>query len=119
MAWKRRAADLSTRVDTEVGDPIGKGTNADENPMYLGSDFVPIELEQVDYWDDEVGVDSAHLCGVALRDDRPVAISLRYPREQSGPLREAASRFGLDGSSLDAVLQAALAAPNQTITIAT
>lgn len=82
------------------------------------ADAILIELEQVDRWDDEVGIDPDHLCGVAFSDDRPVAVSLRYPREQSGLLREAASRFGLDGSALDAALQAALAAPDQTITTA-
>ncbi|MFT3866394.1 MAG: hypothetical protein QM729_19210 [Solirubrobacterales bacterium] len=82
------------------------------------ADAILIELEEVDRWDDEVAIDEAHLCGVALRDDRPVAVSLRHPRKRRDLLQQAARRFDLDATRLDAAVQAALAAPDRAITVA-
>jgi hypothetical protein len=82
------------------------------------ADAILIELEEVGRWDSEVGVDEGGLCAVALRDDRPVAVTLRYPRERSGLLGEAAKRFDLDELGLTATLQAALAAPDHLVTVA-
>jgi hypothetical protein len=80
------------------------------------ADAILITLEEVDGWEDEVGIDDAHLCGVALRDERPVAVSLRYPREQSSLLWKAARRFDLDAAALDSILELALSAPDKVVT---
>jgi hypothetical protein len=80
------------------------------------ADAILIEIEDVDRWDREVGVDD-YYCAVAIRDGVPVAVSLQYPRENLALLDEAIERFELDGSALHATTQAALAAPNHVVTV--
>jgi hypothetical protein len=81
------------------------------------ADAILIELEEVDHWDDEVQIDEAMFCGVALTGERAVAVSLRYPREELDLLNAAAKRFGLNATALAAATQAALAAPDRVVTI--
>jgi hypothetical protein len=81
------------------------------------ADAVLIEIEEVDHWDHSAQIDHDMFCGVAFRDDRPVAVSLRYPREELRLLDDAADRFELDGGELRAATQAALALPDRVVTV--
>ncbi|HTR74102.1 MAG TPA: hypothetical protein VMH33_02450 [Solirubrobacterales bacterium] len=81
------------------------------------ADAILIEIEEVDHWDRGVTVDDADFCEVAFLDDRPVGVSLRYPREEIRLLRRASERFGLDATALEATTQAALAAPDRIVTV--
>jgi len=81
------------------------------------ADAILIELEEVDHWDDDVRIDDAMLCGVALTEKRPVAVSLRYPREELELLKAAAERFHLNATALVAATQAALAAPDREVMV--
>jgi hypothetical protein len=81
------------------------------------ADAILIEIESVDQWDRSAQIDDDMLCDVAFRSDRPVAVSLRYPREELRLLDEAADRFGLDAGGLRAAAQAALALPDREVTI--
>lgn len=81
------------------------------------ADAILIELEEVDRWDEDVRLDDAMLCGVALRGKRPVAVSLRYPREELELLDLAAERFDLNATALLATAYAALAAPDREVTV--
>jgi uncharacterized protein YuzE len=81
------------------------------------ADAVLIEVEPASQWDDEIGVDGDHLCGVGIAGNRPVAVTLRYPAKHLDLLDEAAKRFGLDGMALLATVQASLAAPDHEVTV--
>jgi hypothetical protein len=81
------------------------------------ADAILIEIEEVDHWDRGVVIDDAMYCDVAIRKDQPVAVSLRYPREELCLLDEAADRFDLDGNALKAAARVALALPDREITI--
>jgi hypothetical protein len=81
------------------------------------ADAILIELEEVEHWDEDVRVDAEMLCGVASTGGRPVAVSLRYPREELALLELAAERFGLDSTALLATTQAALAAPDREVMV--
>jgi hypothetical protein len=81
------------------------------------ADAILIELEEVDHWDHDVRIDDAMFCGVAFRHERPVGVSLRYPREELRLLEVAAKRFGLDATALVATTQTALAAPDRPVTV--
>jgi hypothetical protein len=81
------------------------------------ADAVLIEFEDVARWDEDVRVDDAQLCGVAISGKRPVALTLRSPAEHLDLLREASRRFGLDAMALTATVQAALAAPDHEVTV--
>lgn len=55
---------------------------------------------------------------VALRDGRPLELQLLYPDLGiEEPLRVVAERYGLDLEMLLAAAQAALAAPDRTVTV--
>lgn len=55
---------------------------------------------------------------VAVRDDRPVELQLLYPDlGVEEPLRAAAERYALDAEALIAAAQAALAAPDRSVTV--
>jgi uncharacterized protein YuzE len=81
------------------------------------ADAILIELEEVDHWDNEVRIDDAMYCGVAFKEHRVVGLSLRYPRRELQLLDKAAERFHLDSIALTATTQAALAAPDQVVTV--
>lgn len=81
------------------------------------ADAILIELEEVDHWDRGVQIDEAMFCNVALRDDRAVAVSLRYPREELDLLDDAAERFKLDAGALRTAARAALDLPDREVTI--
>jgi hypothetical protein len=81
------------------------------------ADAVTIEIEAVDRWEANFEVDEDLLCGVAMTEDRPVAVTLRYPTEHLDLLREAGERFDLDPMALTATVQAALAAPDHEVTV--
>lgn len=81
------------------------------------ADAVLIELEQVSHWDDEIGIDAEHLCGVGLAGNKPVGVTLRYPAKHLNLLGEAAKRFDIDGMALLATVQASLAAPDHEVTV--
>ena len=81
------------------------------------ADAILIEIEEVDHWDDVETVDDAMHCQVALRDRRPVGLTLRYPREEPHLLERAAERFDLDAVCLLATTQAALAAPDREVKV--
>lgn len=81
------------------------------------ADAILIEIEDVEHWDRGVQIDDAEYCDVAFRGDRPVAISLRYPREGLHLLDAAAERFDLDSDALKVGTQAALTLPDREITI--
>jgi len=81
------------------------------------ADAILIEIEVVDRWDRGVTVDDADFCEVAFLGGRPVGVTLRYPQEEFRLLRNAAERFGLDATALEATTQAALAAPDRVVTV--
>jgi hypothetical protein len=55
---------------------------------------------------------------VALRDGRPIELQLLYPDlGVDEPLGVAAERYGLDAQALAAAAQAALAAPDRSVTL--
>jgi hypothetical protein len=81
------------------------------------ADAILIEIDEVDHWDRGEAVDDAMYCDVAFRSGRPVAVSLRYPREELRLLDDAADRFELDADALRAAAQAALTLPDREITI--
>jgi hypothetical protein len=81
------------------------------------ADAVTIEIEELDRWEANFEVDEDLLCGVAMTEDRPVAVTLRYPAEHMDLLRDAGERFDLDAMALTATVQAALAAPDHEVTV--
>jgi uncharacterized protein YuzE len=81
------------------------------------ADAVTIEIEEVDRWEANFEVDEDLLCGVAMTEDRPVGVTLRYPAEHLDLLREAGERFSLDAMALTATVQAALAAPDHEVIV--
>jgi hypothetical protein len=81
------------------------------------ADAILIEIEDVDHWDRGVMIDDTDYCDVAFQGDRPVAVSLRYPREELRLLDRAADRFALDADALKAAARAALDLPDREITI--
>lgn len=79
-------------------------------------DTIQIELEPVDRLDR----DDADIAGiiVGIRDERPVMIDVIGTRAGiDEQLRAVAERYGLDAEALVAATQAALAAPDRTITL--
>jgi hypothetical protein len=79
-------------------------------------DTIQIELEPVDRLDR----DDADIAGVivGIRDERPVMIDVIGTRAGiDEQLCAAAERYGLDTEALVAAAQAALAAPDRTITL--
>jgi hypothetical protein len=81
------------------------------------ADAILIDLADVASWDHEVVIDEAELCAVAFLDHEPVAVTLRYPREELHTLDRVAERFDLSVMALRAVTQAALAAPDHVVTV--
>ena len=81
------------------------------------ADAILIDIVEVDHWDHQEMVDEAEYCGVAFNHGKPVAVTLRYPREEADLLARAAARFDLDEMTLRATAQAALEAPNHVVTV--
>jgi hypothetical protein len=81
------------------------------------ADAILIEIEEVDHWDRGVLIDDADCCDVAFQGGRPVAVSLRHPREELSLLDKAAERFSLDADALLAAARAALVLPDREITL--
>lgn len=75
-----------------------------------------IDLVEVGRWDHDERVD-AHYCNVAIADGRPVNVELLDPGDHLGLLEQASERYGLDADALIAAAQAALAAPDRTVTV--
>jgi hypothetical protein len=75
-----------------------------------------IGLVEVERWDHGEDVDGLY-CHVAIADGRPVNVELLDPREHLALLEQASERYGLDGPALIAAAQAALAAPDRTVTV--
>jgi hypothetical protein len=79
-------------------------------------DTIQIDLEPVgrlDYGDDEI--DDRIVVGV--RDERPVRVDVIGTSDIDGPLRAAASAYGLDAGPLIAAAQAALAVPDREVVL--
>jgi hypothetical protein len=81
------------------------------------ADAILIEVEEVDHWDRGVILDETMYCEVAFCEDRPVGVTLRYPRDEMRLLVEAAKRFDFSTVGLLATAQAALAAPDQEVRV--
>jgi hypothetical protein len=81
------------------------------------ADAIMIDLVEVDQWDHKVMIDDADYCGVAFLHDKPVSVTLRYPKEEIGLLGDAARRFDLNELALRATTHAALAAPDHLVTV--
>jgi hypothetical protein len=80
------------------------------------ADTIQIELAPAERLDR----DDAEVAGaiVGIRDDQPVLIDVIDTRSQvEERLREVAARFALDADALIAAAQAALAAPDRTVTV--
>lgn len=75
-----------------------------------------IDLIEVDHWDRGEDVDGFY-CHVAIADGRPVNVELLDPRDHLALLEQVSERYGLDGTALIAAAQAALAAPDRTVTL--
>jgi hypothetical protein len=82
------------------------------------ADTIQIELtsglDRLDY--DEIVQDGAVVVG--FRDERPVLIDvIGTGTDVDEPLRIAAERYGLDAEALIAAAQAAIAAPDRSVTL--
>jgi hypothetical protein len=80
------------------------------------ADALSIDLVEVDRWDNGEDVDGS-CCHVAFSGGRPVNVELLSPRDHLDLLAVAAERYELDGRALLAAAQAALAAPDQPVTL--
>jgi hypothetical protein len=79
------------------------------------ADALSIDLVAVDRWDH--GEDVTGSCHIAFSGGRPVNVELLNPRDHLDALAVAAERYELDGVALLAAAQAALAAPDQPVTL--
>jgi len=75
-----------------------------------------IELTDVDRWDDGDGFDEDY-CELGFLKGHLVYVGLLNPRENLHLLEAVAESYDLDVGSLIAVAKAALAAPDQLVTI--
>jgi hypothetical protein len=105
---KNRARELgASTVDGEsvIANPVEIDTGEAGKIRYVGY----VQGERV-----RVVVGSCH---VAFTGDRPVNVELLSPRDHLDSLAVAAERYALDGVALLAAAQAALAAPDQPVTL--
>ena len=77
---------------------------------------VSIDLLAVECWDDGDEFDE-YYCTVAFSKGRLANIGLLYPSEKLHLLEAVAKSYNLDANSLLTAAKAALAAPDQTVTI--
>jgi hypothetical protein len=77
---------------------------------------VSIDLVDVDRWDYGKEIDPWY-CTVAFTAGRPVNVSLLYPEENLQLLDRAAEKFGLDAGALRKAAKAALAVPDQVVSL--
>jgi hypothetical protein len=77
---------------------------------------VSIDLVAVEFWDDGDEFDE-YYCTVAFSKGRLVNVGLLYPSEKLHLLEAVAKSYSLDTSSLIAAAEAALATPDQEVTV--
>jgi hypothetical protein len=75
-----------------------------------------IELIEVDRWDDGDGFDEDY-CNLGFFKGRLVYVGLLNPRENLHLLEGVAESYNLNAGSLIAIAKAALAAPDQPVTM--
>lgn len=80
------------------------------------ADALSIDLVEVDHWDAGASIDDTY-CNVALCGGQAVNVELLNPHDHLDLLGIAADRFQLDGGSLLAAAEAAIAAPDRSITL--
>jgi uncharacterized protein YuzE len=80
------------------------------------AEALSIELSDVPRWDGSEEIDDTY-CHVSTFRGRPANIELLNPSEHLDLLDRVASRFDIDPAVLRAAAQAALAAPDRTVTL--
>lgn len=80
------------------------------------AEALSIDLVEVDRWDAGDPIDDTY-CNVALRKGQPVNIELLNPHGRLELLEVVARKYDLDAMALRAAAEAALTAPDRTITL--
>lgn len=80
------------------------------------ADALSIDLIEVQRWDGGEAVDDTY-CNIALHEGRATNVELLSPREHLDLLEAVGERYDIDVTVLRAAAQAALAAPDRTVTL--